>query len=115
MVGSELGAFVGGKVGRTVEALVDVKAVTVELNVKPLQASTVITSVTLADCPTASDIGAPSRFVPCWPTTALIYSLGKACMFVTAYVIVKGKSAQVLRLQNDSGRKRRSSSQTCTF
>ncbi len=41
MVGSELGAFVGGKVGRTVEALVDVKAVTVELNVKPLQASTV--------------------------------------------------------------------------
>ncbi len=73
-------------------------AVTVELNVKPLQASTVITSVTFADCPTVSDICAPNRFVPCWPTTALTYSLGMACRFVTVYVNVNGTSAQVVAL-----------------
>jgi hypothetical protein len=91
------------------------KAVTVELNEKPLQASTVITSVTFLNCPTVSDIGAPSRFLPYWPITAVTYSLGMACTFAAAYEKVKGTSVQVerlIRLQNDSGRKRCSSSQS---
>jgi hypothetical protein len=74
------------------------KAVTVELKVKPLHASTVMTSVTLTDCPTVSDVVAPNRFVPCCPTIAVTYSLGMACTFVALYVKVKGTLAQFARL-----------------
>ncbi len=74
------------------------KAVTVESNVKPLHASTVMTSITFANCPTFSVIGAPSKFVPCWPITPVTISLGMAFAFSTAYVKVKGTSAQFVKL-----------------